>query len=150
MATEGEIVRDILRDPITESMPKAWLSEQKQIAKEAMQMLLKHYPAYKWGIEWQPILQNEMGPMIIRLRDVPTETVYVLKYGDIDKPDFKCIITAGGLLLEAHGLSRTKWRGFEVRDQKRTPAGLIIPAYAAMPEFNPGYQKVKEQTDTLR
>jgi hypothetical protein len=147
---EGEIVRDILKDPITESMPAAWLPEQKQIAKEVMRMLLKHYPSYKWGVEWQPCLQNEMGPMIIRIRDVPTETIYVLKYEDIDKPDYRCAITAGGLLLEAHGLSRTKDRGFEVRDQKRTPAGLIIPAYAAMPETNPGYEKVKEQTDTLR
>lgn len=138
------------KDPITESMPSDWLPEQKIIAKDAMAKLRLHYPSYKWGIEWRPNVGEAMGPMIVRLCDVPTETVYVVKYEDIDRDRMHCVVVAGGMMLEAHGLSRTRGRGDEVRGLKRTPGGLIIPAYAAVPETNPGYEKIKAQTETLR
>lgn len=150
---EARIVAGMQRsekDPITESMPKEWLPEQKIIAKDAMAVLRRHYPSFVWGIEWQEPVGGAMGPMIIRIRDVPTDIVYVLKYEDIDRDRMHCIVLAGGTMLEALNLSRTKGRGDEVRGLKRTAAGLIIPEYAAIPETNPGYEKVKALTDTLR
>jgi hypothetical protein len=150
---EAKIVAGMERsekDPITESMPKDWLPEQKLIAKDAMAVLRRHYPSYVWGIEWQEPVGGVMGPLIIRIRDVPTDVVYMIDYKDIDRDRMHCVVVAGGMLLESHGLSRTKGRGDEVRGLKRTAAGLIIPDYAAIPETNPGYVKVKALTDTLR
>lgn len=137
------------KDPVVESMPKDWLPEQQSIAKQAMDILNRHYKGWKWGLEWTETVNGILGALIIRLQDVPTDVVYLVKYTDMDRDRMFCIMRAGGEFLEALGLSRTRNRHDEVHGLKRTPAGLIVPDSAAMPEINPGYSKVKEQFNNL-
>ncbi len=137
------------KDPVVDSMPKDWLPEQQQIAKEAVTVLLRHYPGWVWQIEWTAIVGKGSSAMIIRLGDVPTNITYIIQYEDIDRDQLKVVMRAGGEFLEALGLSRTKNRHDEVRGLKTTPAGLIVPDYAAMPETNPGYEKVKTEYNKL-
>jgi hypothetical protein len=131
------------KDPVVESMPKDWDSEQQKIAKQAIVILLRHYPGYAWSLEFAPAVGNEQASLIIRISDVPTDVVYLVNYKDMDFPDLKIIMRAGGEFLEALGLSRSKNRHDEVRGLKTTPSGLVIPAHAAMPEKNSGYAKLK-------
>ena len=138
------------RDPVVDSMPTDWLPEQKAIANEAMAVLTRHYPGWKWGLEWTETVGGVLGALIIRLQDVPTDVVYLVKYLDMDRDKMSCIMRAGGEFLEALGLSRTRHRQDEIHGIKRTPAGLIIPDSAAMPEINPGYGKIKQQFDILK
>ena len=138
-------------DPVKESMPKEWSSEKRIIAKETMHLLIKHYPKWKWGVEFNDDpATGALDSMMIRLLDIPSETAYIILAKDIDRDRMICVITAGGMLLEAHGLSRTKNRHDEVNGLKRTPAGLIVPDFDAMPELNPGYAKIKKQFSALR
>lgn len=139
-------------DPVTEdNMPVEWSSEKCVVAKDAMKTLQKHYPKWRWGIEFNDCPQTGgLDSMIVRILDVPTETVYYIRAQDIDRDRMHCVVIAGGMLLEAHGLSRTRNRHDEVRGLKRTPAGLIVPDPNAVIETNPGYSKIKSQASLLR
>lgn len=140
-----------IQDPLTESMPSEWSNEKKIIAKDAMRVLQQHYPKWKWGIEFNDDpATGGLDSMVVRLTDILTETAYFIRAIDIDRDRMHCVMVAGGMLLEAHGLSRTKNRHDEVRGLKTTPAGLLVPDHAAMPETNPGYAKIKQQNSTLR
>jgi hypothetical protein len=138
------------KDPVVETMPSGWVGEQQVIAKEAMAMLKKHYPGWQWALEWTETVGGELGALIIRLSDVPTDVVYMVNYKDMDRDNMYCIMRAGGEFLEALNLSRSKGRWDEVRGLKTTAAGLIVPDYAAMPENNPGYAKIKKQFTNLQ
>ena len=138
------------KDPVTESMPSDWTNEQKMIAKEAMAILLKHYPGWAWQIEWGANVGEQLGGLIIRMGDLPTDVVYHIHPKDIDRDRMRCIIRAGGEMLEAFGLSRTKYRHDEVHGLARTPAGLLVPYADAVPLNNPGYERIKQQNDMLR
>lgn len=131
-------------------MPKDWTAEQCVIAKDIMHVLQKHYPGWLWSLERDQTFDGKLNAFIIRLQDIPSETVYVLNARDIDRDRMRCVITAGGMLLEAHGLSRTKWRHDEVHGLKTTASGIIVPDYAAVPETNPGFAKIKKQFERLR
>ena len=139
----------IIEDPVTENRPKDWLSEQQLIASDALAKLTKHYPGWKWGIEFVAIngKSDNLGAMMLRLLDVPTDLCHMIQYKDIDRDNLRCVIRAGGAFLEALGLSRSKWKYEEIRGLKKTAAGLIIPDYAAFPEGNPGYEKAKKEYD---
>ena len=139
-------------DPVKEdNLPAEWNSEKVVIAKDAMWVLLKNYGGWRWGIEFNDDpATGGLDSMIIRLLDVPTETVYYIRAQDIDRDRMHCVVIAGGMLLEAHGLSRTRNRHDEVRGLKRTPAGLIVPDPNAVIETNPGYSKIKSQSALLR
>jgi len=138
-----------LVDPVTEKAPVTFDSEQKQIAEDALSVLRKHYWGYKWGIEFSEKDKNNEWAMYIRLLDVPTDVVYVVNYKKIDKDRMRCAMRGGGLLLEALGLPAARATGDNVRGLKKTAAGLIIPAHAAMPENNPGYEAIKKQNELL-
>ena len=133
-------------DPITGTMPDDWLPEQKAIAGEAMRVLRKHYPGWKWGIQWIEIVGRPtgLGGMLINITDIPTDKSYMLHYDDIDRDRMSSVMRAGGEYLEAHGLSRTKWRHDEVHGLARTAAGLLVPDYAAFPDHQPGRQQAKK------
>ncbi len=134
------------KDPVVDSLPKEWLSEQKAIAVEAMAVLKRHYPGWAWGIEWTDIVGKEvMSALIVRITDVPTDAVYIIQHKDIDRDRLECVMRAGGQLLEALGLSRTKYRHDEVHGLARTASGLIVPDHAAVPANNPGYEKFKRE-----
>lgn len=137
------------RDPVVDSMPADWTSEQKTLANDAMKTLHKHYWGWAWAIEFTDIVgESNQCAMIIRLTDVPTDMVYIVQLADLTKEG--AVMRAGGEFLEALGLSRTKGRWDEVRGLKKTPGGLVIPAYAAIPENNPGYETAKAAESTLR
>jgi len=137
-------------DPVTESMPKDWTPEQRIIAEDAMAVLQKHYPGWLWGIEYGETINGVMGSIIVRLQDVPTEVVYLISPKDIDRDKMHCVVVAGGMLLEAHGLSRTKGRHDEVHGLKTTATGLIVPDFDAVPTVNPGYAQIKKAFNRLR
>ena len=142
------MAKHLIEDPVTKSMPSEWSAEKQIIAKDAMAVLTKHYSGWIWGIEFQDEpATGAIAALIIRIRDIPTETVYIIHYKDIDRDRMHCCVVAGGMLLEAHGLSRTKNRHDEVQNLKRTPSGLLIPNHAAFPEINPGYAKAKKRED---
>ncbi len=138
------------KDPVIETMPPEWTNEQQIIAKEAMAILQKHYPGWLWGLQWGDNVGDQLGPLIIRIQDIPSETVYILHPKDIDRDRMRCIITAGGMLLEAHGLSRTKYRHDEVHGLKTTQSGIIVPDFDAVPVNNPGYAKIKKEFNRLK
>lgn len=139
-------------DPVTEdNSPVDWSAEKRILAKDAMQVLLRHYSGWRWGIEFNDCPQTGgLDSMVVRILDIMTETAYYIRAQDIDRDRMHCVMIAGGMLLEAHGLSRSKNRHDEVRGLKTTPAGLLVPDHAAMPETNPGYAKIKQQNSTLR
>jgi hypothetical protein len=146
------VVKDRIVDPVKEeNFPSDWTAEKCLIAKDAMQVLLRHYKGWRWGIEFEDDPQTGgIAGLMIRILDIMTETRYFINAKDIDRDRMHCAMIAGGMLLEAHGLSRTKNRHDEVRGLKTTPAGLLVPDHAAMPENNPGYAKIKQQNLTLR
>lgn len=139
------------KDPVIEKAPDDWTNEQELIAKDALAVLVKHYPGYKWGVEWTATTQSSLGMLVVRLLDIPTQVVYCIQYKDIDRDNMRCCIRAGGMMLESHGLAvgGAKKSGDRVHGMKRTPAGLIVPDYAAVPESNPGYSAIKKSNLTL-
>lgn len=137
------------KDPVVERTPEAWTSEQELIAKDALTLLVRHYPGYKWGVEFSENVGNQLGVMIIRMLDIPTDVVYLINPKDIDRDNMRCVMRAGGEMLEALGLRVGRAKGDDVRGLKRTPAGLIIPDHAAVPETNPGYEKIKSEFTKL-
>ena len=138
-------------DPVVEHAPSDWTSEQELIGKDALDVLSRHYPGYKWGVEWSPSSVNSLGMLIVRLLDIPTQTIYCIQYKDIDRDNMKCCILAGGLMLESHGLvvGGARKSGERVKGMKRTPAGIIVPDYAAVPEGNPGFSAIKKSFEKL-
>ena len=137
------------KNPVVDNIPDGWLPEQQALAREAATLLIRHYPGYAWGIEWTKIVGKDTNSaMILRLTDVPTDVCYIIQLADLRNEG--TVMRAGGEFLEALGLPRTKWRHEEVRGLKRTPAGLIVPSHAAIPENNPGYEKVKAAEATVR
>jgi hypothetical protein len=142
------LAKELIEDPVTQTLPSEWSAEKQIIAKDAMAVLVRSYPGYLWGIEYQDEPDTgAIAALIIRIRDIPTDIVYVVHYKDIDRDRMLCVMRAGGTLLEAHGLSRTKGRQDEVNGLKRTPSGLLVPASAAIPENNPGFDKFKKRED---
>ena len=137
------------KDPVTETVPVDWTATQEIIAKDALTVLVRHYPRYKWGVEWSETINSQLGVLIIRLLDVPTDTVYLINPKDIDRDNMYCVMRAGGEMLEALGLRVGGARGDDIRGIKRTPAGLIVPDYAAVPETNPGFATMKRQFNNL-
>lgn len=137
------------KDPVVNWTPEAWNSEQEMLAKDAAVMLQRHYPGYRWGVEFSENVGNQLGVMIIRLLDIPTDVCYVINPKDIDRDNMRIIMRAGGEMLEALGLRVGKAKGDDVRGLKRTPAGLIVPDHAAVPETNPGYGKIKAEFTKL-
>lgn len=140
------------KDPVVEdNLPPEWSSEKCVIAKDAMRTLLNHYPGWKFGIEFNDDpATGGIDSMMIRFLDVPTETAYLIRAVDIDRDRMHCVVIAGGMLLEAHGLSRTRNRHDEVRGLKTTPAGLIVPDPDAVITTNPGYSRIKSHHALLR
>lgn len=137
------------KDPVVERTPQAWTSEQELIAKDALVILKRHYPGYKWGIEFSENVGNMLGVMIIRMLDIPTYVCYIINPKDIDRDRMSVVMRAGGEMLEALGLRVGRAKGDDVRGLKRTPAGLIVPDHAAVPEINPGYAKIKAEFTKL-
>lgn len=136
-------------DPVSETVPQDWKSEEEMLAKEALRMLHKHYKNWAWGVEFSACDGKEMSSMIIRLLDVPTDIVYVINYKDIDKDRMLCVMRAGGLLLEALGIKPDRAKGDAIRGMMTNAAGLLVPNHAAMPETNTGYAKVKKEFEAL-
>lgn len=139
------------KDPVSEEKPVDWSSEQEIIAKDALTVLYREYKGYQWGIEFNLKPSGAIDIMIIRLMDIPTDTVYIVRYPDIDRDRMKCVMFGGGTLLEAHGLvaGHAKRSADDVRGLAKTPSGLIVPDYAAVPEVNPGYEKIKREFNKL-
>jgi hypothetical protein len=135
---------------VTESAPVDWSGEQEIIAKDALAVLVRQFPGIRWGVEWTESVGNALGMLVVRMLDIPTKVVYTVHPRDIDRDRMRCIIRAGGELLEAHGLSTARYkkdRGF--RGLKQTAAGLIVPDYAAVPEGNMGYEAIKKEYERL-
>jgi len=131
---------------VTEELPKDWIAEEETLAKEALRTLYKHYPRYRWGIEFTETHDRSLGCLVVRLLDIPTQTVYLINPKDIDIDRMTCVMRAGGMLLEAHGLKACGARASDdVRGLVRTPSGLIVPDPDAVPQFNPGYETIKKQ-----
>lgn len=131
---------------VTSDIPKEWSAEEETLAKEALRVLYKHYPGYKWGIEFTETFDGSLGCLVVRLLDIPTQTVYLVHPDDIDRDRMLCVMRGGGMLLEAHGLNvRGARSSDDVRGLITTPSGLIIPNPDAVPQFNPGYESIKRQ-----
>lgn len=138
------------KDPVVETAPLDWSAEKEVLAKDALTVLTRQYGGYKWGVEFSDDPQTGgISAMIVRLLDVPTDVVYVINAKDIDRDRMHCVLKAGGEFLEALGLKVGHARGWDVRGAKKTAAGLIIPDFDAMPETNPGYQKVKQKFEQI-
>lgn len=140
------------KDPIVERTPEQWNSEQEILAKEALRVLYRDYAGYKWGVEFSANVGNQLGAMIIRILDIPTDLCYVINPKDIDIDRMTIIRKAGGEFLEALGLParHAKFGADSVRGLKTTPAGIIIADAAAIPDNNPGFERAKRRYDITK
>lgn len=142
------MAKHLIEDPITQSMPQEWSSEKQKLARDTMVMLSRLYSGWLWAIEFADDPQTgAIAAMILRIRDLPAKEIYIINYKDIDYPELKCVMRAGGEFLEAFGLPRTKGKHERLHDLARTPSGLLIPHSAAMPSLNPGYLEAKKRED---
>ena len=141
-----------IEDPVVERTPEKWTAEQEILAKEALRVLHREFGGYQWGVEFAANVGNQLGAMIIRLLDIPTDVCYVINPKDIDIDRMTIVRTAGGEFLEALGLPALHARkgADRVRGLKTTPAGLIVPDHAAVPDTNPGFDRIKRQYDILK
>jgi len=121
-------------------------AEEKALAIQALTVLRKHYPGYKWGVEFTRATDYSIGSMLINIVDIPTEVKYLINPKDLDRVEMKSVMRGGGLLLEALGLSPRGARDTDdVRSLINTPNGLILPDVDAVPDNNPGYERIKAQ-----
>ena len=121
-------------------------SEESALALAALRVLVKHYPNYKWGVEFTPASEASIGTMVIRLMDIPTEVCYLINPKDLDRIEMKSVMRGGGHLLEALGFKvKGASESDDVRSKVNTVNGLIVPDPAAVPDTNPGYEKIKTQ-----
>lgn len=78
------------------------------LAKDASEKLAKHYPGHAWAV----FVDSEGGVMRIKCFDVSSRYGWTLHlrhiYGD---PDLKCVIRAGGEILERANLRRGWFNG---------------------------------------
>lgn len=120
--------------------------EEQALAAQALRVLLRHYPGYKWGVEFTRATEASIGSMLISLVDIPTEVKYLINPKDLDRIEMKSVMRGGGELLEALGFVVRGARDTDdVRSKINTPNGLIIPNVDAVPDNNPGYERIKAQ-----
>lgn len=120
--------------------------EEHALAAQALRVLLRHYPGYKWGVEFTRATEASIGSMLISLVDIPTEVKYLINPKDLDRIEMKSVMRGGGELLEALGFVVRGARDTDdVRSKINTPNGLIIPNVDAVPDNNPGYERIKAQ-----
>ena len=120
--------------------------EEQALAAQALRVLLRHYPGYKWGVEFTRATEASIGSMLISLVDIPTEVKYLINPKDLDRIEMKSVMRGGGELLEALGFVVRGARDTDdVRSKINTPNGLILPNVDAVPDNNPGYERIKAQ-----
>lgn len=100
------------------------IPEDQALANRSAQLLLAHYPGYPWCVR----CSSRQGILTVRLLIVGYEQFtslfqFVMHLKDVHgDPNLRCVVRAGGELLERWGLARR---------------GIDLAAYlAAKPQFN--------------
>lgn len=78
------------------------------LAKRASDQLAKHYPNHLWGVN----VDSEGGVMNIFAFNISGRYGFRLKLSTVyTDPDLKCVMRAGGEILERAGMPRSYWDG---------------------------------------
>ena len=103
----------------------------KKLAKEATDLLCRHYPKHAWSVE---VNSNERGGIMnVFNLNISMRWGYRLLLKDVyQDPDLRCVLMAGGELLERAHIPRRVWdeelpkyvEGIRKEDQP-----LIIPGF---------------------
>jgi hypothetical protein len=83
-------------------------------AKNAADMLHKHYPGWLWGVH----VDDVGGVMKVLLLSVSGSWGFVIKLKDLD-PEYRMVMRAGGEILERFNLSRRARRLGDISNLQR-------------------------------
>lgn len=83
-------------------------------AKNAADMLHKHYPGWLWGVH----VDSDGGVMKVMLLSVSGSWGFIIKLKDLD-PEYRKVMRAGGEILERFNLSRRGRREGDISDLQR-------------------------------
>jgi len=99
------------------------------LAKNAADLLEKHYPGYLWAVH----VDSEGGVMNVKNHRISYKYGFRLMLKDVyQDPGLKCVVRAGGEMLERARLARAGDKGVEVthvegiRAQDQPFNGIII------------------------
>lgn len=99
------------------------------LAKNAADLLEKHYPGYLWAVN----VNSEGGVMDVKNHRISFKYGFRLMLVDVyQDPQLKCVVRAGGEMLERARLDRSRDRGDAVvhvegvRAQDQPFEGIII------------------------
>lgn len=83
-------------------------------AKNAADMLHKHYPGYLWGVN----VDSKGGVMKVFNLTLSGQWGFVIKLAQLD-PEYRKVMRAGGEILERYRLSRSRRKENAVAELKR-------------------------------
>lgn len=129
------------KDPVYEYCPPQWSPNERVIAKNCLDALCKHYPGHQWGVGVQK--EKGGGYVLIRKLDIPSSVGYFINGHNLD-PEYKAVVRAGGMLLEAFRLHRGRIDFDEHMALPTTFNGHAFPDPAAVKEHNLGYGEIKK------
>jgi hypothetical protein len=100
------------------------------LAIRAQDVLKHHYPYHLWGVN----VNSEQGIMAIKAFNISARYGVLLHLRRVyQDPDLKCVMRAGGEILERASMIRGRWNGEElpmiiegVRPQDQPHGRLII------------------------
>jgi hypothetical protein len=107
---------DLVLDP-------SQLVDDMGLAKRVGEALHKHYPGYLWGVH----VRSDQGVLMVYNLRLSGQWGFVLKLRDVyQDPTLKCVMRAGGEILERYSLSRSKMDAEQVAHMPKDNAGLRL------------------------
>lgn len=112
------------------------------LTKQVGEHLERHYPGWLWAIEPEP----KGGVINVRSLRISGKWGYTLHIARIqDDPSLKCVLTAGGELLERFGFRRVRYSYAEWRRREQTH-GVFLPDVID----KPGYEQRRARTEKIK
>lgn len=102
------------------------------VARNMAETLQRHYPGHLWAVT----SQGEQGIATVRNLSLSGNWGFVIKLKDLfSDPGMKCVVRAGGEILERFRLSRARVNYERIAELPILPTG--------MPVFDPSHAKSK-------
>ena len=96
-------------------------SLEVKIAQDIAEKLNKHYPGHMWGVN----ADVNNGITTIQAVELSTEYGYLLHLADLDI-DLKCVVRAGGEILERFRVKRGAHKESEIANLSRNIKGNAL------------------------
>jgi len=114
-------------------------ASQQMLVYKCADVLQKKYPPYMWAIQMSP----DASVIMIRCLDVSSDYGYILHTMTVQNdPDLKCVVTAGGEILE---------RGYQKRNEKEGTDIKVSPVFdlTAVLRKRLAHQKLSEKVNIM-